>query len=386
MLCGKRCVKNEKVTMPEFLINPCGEAFAGPYDLIEHFSEGLARAINYKNGINGYIDYTGSLVIQLQNVPTTSCAFSEGLATIKLGNMWTYINRCGEYVLDMYEFARPFKNGLAAIQKNGNWLFINKEGRMVANGFSHCLDYHEGLAIVKLNGKFGAINTDGELVIKNKYLLLDDFSEKVARAKVKTGFGFIREDGEFIIDPIYRSVESFSEDRAAVKLKTKWGFITRDNNLAISHLYDSTALGFKENLCFVRVKNNIGVIDKQGNTRVPFVLKAGLLGDCFEYYFHQGMAYAKLNSEIGAINEEGYVVERKGSSKKSVNDLTGFIDNTGMCKVPFKYNSAWRFENGLAPVFTNSGAGYVNEFGEEKIPCIYKDAQPFKNGIAIVTL
>jgi len=385
--------------MSDYLINKLGEPIAGPYDLIENFREGLAVVKNNNEGC-GYIDQTGKQIIQLKY--DVACRFSENLAAVKLNDKWTYINKHGECVLHSYELARSFQNGLAAVQKNGNWHFIDREGRTVNQiGFTHCLDYNHGLAVIKLNGKFGAIDTDGNLVIKNKYTLLDDFSEGFARVKIKNRFGFISLDDVFIVDPIYSSAESFSENRAAVKFKNSWGFINSRNEIVVPFSFDFTSIGYKEGFCFVGKNNKIGVIDMNGNTKVPFVFKSGLAGNC-EYSFKNGYAYVSLDQQFGKVSGEGYLVEKKSSDffnstfgfedyakwLKTVSDKTnyfGFIDTNGKVIVPFIYNHAWSFNDGLAPVFTNEGAGYVNTTGDITIPLIYRDATPFKDGYAVVT-
>jgi hypothetical protein len=171
---------------------------------------------------------------------------------------------------------------------------------------------------------------------------------------------------------------------AGVRIKRKWGFINTNGEAVISPTFDNIGTGFKEDLCFVRKNNSIGVIDLNGNTRTPFVFRSGLLGDCFEYFFKDGLAYVSLNTEIGTINDEGLLIERKSNTQINVASI-GFIDTNGKTRVPFKYQHAWHFNEGLAPVFSNEGAGYINQNAEVVIPPIFKDALPFKEGFAIVS-
>jgi hypothetical protein len=253
--------------------------------------------------------------------------------------------------------------------------------------FTDCDDFNEGYAVVKHMGKRGIINLDGELVVKNKYSQIASFSEGLAAFKEGAKFGFMNARGEVVIDPIYHAVDSFSNGLAAVRLKHKWGFINTKGELVIPAVLDNPGIGFREGLCFVRINHNIGVIDTLGNTRVPFVFRYGLQGDCFEYYYHEGYAFAALNTEIGSVSEDGFIVEKKASHSTTTNCTTGFIDANGKMAVPFKYFYAWKFSDGLAPVFNKEGrAGYVNRKGEETVPLVYDDAQPFKNGFAVVMI
>ena len=74
--------------------------------------------------------------------------FSEGLASVKVKNIWIFIERNGNPLLnDKYRFAGSFKNGLAWISKmdsDGNVKagYINKEGELIIDlsDFEECLD------------------------------------------------------------------------------------------------------------------------------------------------------------------------------------------------------------------------------------------------------
>ena len=52
--------------------------------------------------------------------------------------------------------------------------------------------------------------------------------------------------------------------------------------------------------------------------------------------------------------------------------------------MPFKYETADDFSEGLAPVRSNGKWGYIDTTGREVIPCIYDHAEKFKNGLAAV--
>ena len=64
----------------------------------------------------------------------------------------------------------------------------------------------------------------------------------------------------------------------------------------------------------------------------------------------------------------------------------GFITQSGRVTVPFIYDWAWSFSDGLAAVFLNEKAGYIDTAGNIIVPLLYDDAHPFREGLAIVSL
>jgi hypothetical protein len=62
----------------------------------------------------------------------------------------------------------------------------------------------------------------------------------------------------------------------------------------------------------------------------------------------------------------------------------GYIDSTGQVVVKPKFDEAWRFSEGLAPVLINDKWGYVDEAGKLVMKPQFFDARPFYEGLALV--
>ena len=63
----------------------------------------------------------------------------------------------------------------------------------------------------------------------------------------------------------------------------------------------------------------------------------------------------------------------------------GFLDTDGKLKIECKYEDAYSFHMGLAPVKEGNTYRYINKKGAIKIMTEFNDARPFnENGIAVV--
>ena len=68
------------------------------------------------------------------------------------------------------------------------------------------------------------------------------------------------------------------------------------------------------------------------------------------------------------------------------NEFWGYIDKEDKVVIPFKYQEAESFVDGLAKVKLNGKWGYINSHGEEIIPIKYDEVSDFKDGFVRVKL
>ena len=98
---------------------------------MSNFSEGLAAVQETKNGKYGFIDASGTYLIQ--PVFEDARPFAEGLAAVRLNKRWGYINKNGKArIPNRYPFfADAFVDGLALVSSpvDGSELYINQQGK-----------------------------------------------------------------------------------------------------------------------------------------------------------------------------------------------------------------------------------------------------------------
>ena len=204
-----------------------GKLVISGYGFLEPFTEGLAAVVNGR-GLDaryGFINMKGKLVIPFRFVPRREhhgfiaglSHFSEGRASVKLGERFGYINKKGKFVVPpQFIAADDFSEGLAFvasedkagyIDKKGHWIILAQD-RPYAGG-----KFKEGLAAVTFKTehgiKMGYINQRGDVIIPPRFDYAGEFVDGIARiyetrnqsGRWKSSFGYIDKTGKYIWEP-----------------------------------------------------------------------------------------------------------------------------------------------------------------------------------------
>ena len=294
------------------------------------FSEGLAYV---KNGNTFfYIDSSGQKVIGPMQMSEYSDIglFHEGLAFVRVGSRCGYINRNLQFVIDPtseFNEAWPFHDGCAIVRSHGKWGCIDKTGRFIlAPNYDWIEDeFHEGLMRVGIANKIGFVDHYGKTIIEPKYGrgCVDYFSEGLAAARVQEKCGFIDKTGKFAIEPIFKNAGRFCENMAPVQYGTKFGYINKTGNYVIEPQFDY-AERFFGGYAYVKKGNKNGVIDKFGH--ILFEPKY-VMDDWREFHDNMGIVWTRGND-----------------------DKFGYIDNTRQLVINPIFDEAYDFHEGLARV------------------------------------
>jgi hypothetical protein len=289
------------------------------------FSEGLA-AVKI-GGKWGYIDQGGSLVIP----PKFAGAwfFWEGLASVKLDErspLWGFVDRKGDVVIQP-QFGMPlqFSEGLVEGYGEKNKVmniplgYMNKTGKYIVRldepGFEIevLLGFSDGLARVSMRpkhadgsvgpGKYGYIDHSGKWVIPRSFVAADDFHEGRAAVMGKDGtWGYIDKAGEFVIAPRFEAASEFSERLAAVRIAGRWCWINKSGEVVIQPMFEAEEVGaFRSGMAVLVHNRKIGYINTKGEMVIPQTLDDGS-------EFVEGIAHLEDRSGYKVINTSGNVI------------------------------------------------------------------------------
>ena len=109
-----------------------------------------------QKGLYGLVDGSGAEFLKKPTYEEVR-PFSQGLAAVRQGKNWFYIDRTGEAVFATdYEAAGDFSQGLAPVTAEGKTYFINRNGIPIAGSEAEALGaYQEGIAAYQEDGLWG---------------------------------------------------------------------------------------------------------------------------------------------------------------------------------------------------------------------------------------
>lgn len=329
-----------------------GLAIEPRFDAAGLFHEGVAPV---KVGqLWGLIDRSGSWVVEPRYEAVLGG--SDGRFAIMDGRRWGYVTTGGTLVISpRFESARPFSEGAAAVKEGGRWGYVLADGSYLQPpAFDQAGDIDSGFSLTIRHGRCEVFLRTGERVSDDS----DEGSNEcqlphnVVRSGAlevqenSEGMGILRVgdrryycDGGRISESYY--VECFggftiarpySQGLAAVSEgPDRWIFIDRDGRQAIGAAFDG-AREFTSGVAPAAVQGKWGYIDRQGRFLVsPRFDRA--------YSFNEGYAVVRQGDERGFLEM----------------DLSGKI----AVYVEPRFEDVFQFAEGLAPVKLNGQWGYL---------------------------
>jgi hypothetical protein len=372
---------------------------------------------------------------------------------------WGFISTKGIVIMPQFDYACYFSEGLAEVKVGDKWGFINHVGEMVIPSQFDCTSkFSEGLASVRIGHQWGAIDSTGNLVIPLQFDLLDIFSEGLSiaytggivknskyygqtdRLVIDGGmWGVVDKTGNFVISPRFklrgeRDIEDMSPPgegfkngilnfygSALISEKTeinpaateveKSDPVSGGVKITIEPLWDEESNEWREALlCSVAVPTPTKEIEKYG-----FINRAGDIvvepvWDKISDEWHDGLLEIRnLSAEEDGIDEQIFL--KPGGEIAFTNNnvnlrpffydgmvvatnkegLMGYVDTHGQLVINCQFYYAGIFSEGLAAVTSadedKSLYGYINKLGQKVISEQFVDAHEFSsNGLAVVRI
>ena len=293
------------------------------YQAGSDFSEGYAFVVT-DNSYPICINTKGEEVFTLKGAEFVS-NFSDGLAMYKIdsGKIGYVDTKGNTAIAPRFDRASDFSEGLASVQMGEKWGFVNKEGNIVIPcQFSYARDFHEGLAAISNGKSYGFINLKGEYVINPQFESVEDFSEGLALFSNGKLTGYINKDGKYVINPQFEDGESFFNGLAAIRMGDMYGYIDKEGKTVINPQFDEVS-SFYGNLAMVKSNDMVGFIDKKGKyvinpqfNRASFYTEAA--GNIFSTYYDVSDFVNKL---LGSDKSLGSVIMssfKQGSTLKTI--------------------------------------------------------------------
>lgn len=151
------------------------------------------------------------------------------------------------------EFSNSIKNyynyfgsdGLAIIKVGDKYGYINKEGSIIIKAqFDDAKQFCNGLAIVCVDNKYGAIDTKGKYIISPKYDSMSDFSCGLSAVSLDDRYGYVDQSGKVVIPITYTYAYEMSNDgfSSVITESKQFAIIDKDGKIIKS-------IDYSDNLC-----------------------------------------------------------------------------------------------------------------------------------------
>src|SRR3989339_372347 len=124
----------------------------------------------------------------------------------------------------------------------------------------------------------------------------------------------------------------------------------------------------------------------QSQSKPEIPLKQRTCGDLWPVYKDKKWGYIdKTGRIIIPFKFDSAGIFSEGLVSVEQNDKVGFIDKAGRQVIPPRYDNAQPFSEGLASVMIKSQYGYIDRSGKMVIPPQFEDAGPFSEGLALIS-
>ncbi len=305
------------------------------YDKLTYYNGSITWAM--KNGKWGAIDIHDLTVIPFI-YDTISYNMDIQPMLIKKAGKWIYINKKGEEVFNNlnYEETYVFSGSLALARKNGLYGYINKKGEWtIPAEYEKAEDFNGDKTIVYQSGSYYIIDTTGKQKLKIPYSKVDKTNKEFAKVLSGNKWGVIDMKGVLIADTIYDELGPYFVDGYSWGWKEGKCFILSDKGKIIPLPEIDIIWSFDNGTATFRKGKNYGYCDTTG--KITMIQAAS---------FSEGLAAAN-NGDISSMGN-GY----------------GYIDWSGKVVIPYQYEQAFSFKNGLARIEKNGKMGYINKTGK----------------------
>lgn len=170
----------------------CGAPFVLPTDAMPKGVSPLDRALNrgaarFPACRYTYVDESG--VAAGAGGFDEARAFHEGLAAVRVGLLWGYVDRSLNIKIQpQYKQAYAFSGGLAAVSSDRGFYYIDQAGNTRIKGpFDAAGMFHEGVAVVRVGERDQYIDAHGRKAVPGKFLHGGRFFHGLANVRMGNG-------------------------------------------------------------------------------------------------------------------------------------------------------------------------------------------------------
>ena len=288
------------------------------YSNINSNKNGYTVKLNEKAGL---FNSEGKEIIPISYSSVYTSKIDDNIPIVaELNGKEGYINTKNEWVIPpTYLYAFDFQQGLAIVKKGRNYMYINLKGEPVIQDFdNYVIEPSDNTYIVGVRKecKYMVYDLNGNLLDTYDGFINNWSGNAIFGVKKGGKWGYIDGYGKVIVPFEYEEVNNFSEGLASVRKDGKWGYINPKNEIVIPIEFTNKEVGFFKN----------------GGAEYYTDSGAGLInlkGEIIAEPKYNGIEY--VNGNIAIVSFDGYnylydfVKEKKLKRLRKVKIHKGFI-------------------------------------------------------------
>lgn len=344
------------------------------------------------NGLYGFMDTTGSIVIPAQY--KTVSPFKEGLALVSKNNKFGYINKKGEVAVAMtYDGGLDFEQGRAIIEKSDRYGMIDRTGAVIIEPeFEDLGVISENLIYGLRDSLYAYYNTSGKQVIGERFTEAFSFSKGLAKVEEKGLQAYIDHNGKYVVHPAFKEITFFTDSLLIFGNGDTYGLMKPSCEIVVPNKYLEIGQPSEGLAIVVDGDEYLGYINERGEEVIA--PQYDLIPNYLDRsQFRQGAAIVSKDDQYGIINTKGKdIIPFKYDNIGSWGELIaaqkkgkwGYINRANQFVIQPAFDFAETFEGSVGLVQEVSLYGAVNKSGQKIIETAYNNIDIVHNGFMIV--
>jgi hypothetical protein len=322
---------------------------------------------------SGFIDNKGKFVIRPQYDEVTD--FFEGLAVVSKGDSVFFINKENENPFgNIYAEALIFRNGIAPVKLGKQWHFINRQGQTISRTYDEISELSDGVYVIKQGEKYGALDQYGQTLIEPQFDKLGDFKNEMAYFVEGGNYGFVSRNGS-IHKAEFEWISDFNEENLAViRQNGQYGLINAVGKKVLEPQFDQVLKG-REKIFILVKENQYGFFSADGclltQVTYDFLKEKGP-----EFYTDGLLLKLQKKTEQTLMDQNGKIFWPMGTYDEvnfpseehyriKQKNKFGFLDKKLAVVIPPKYQSATDFIDSLSVVKLKDKFLIIEQGGKE---------------------
>lgn len=355
------------------LINDRGEVMFNPeFDMLPYFdTDGIASVKNVMK--EGWIDTTGKYLYFGQLSYFRDCGGTDKMIAYEVGGKIGFLSKNDDRKIPLVynQLGDCFLNGLAKVKKGDKWLYINTNGDEIcsvpADGRAK-MTYSANIIVMKNGSDFRLVTPTGAQVPLTGFQDVDD-AASCGFLRVKKGgkWGAIDYSGREVVPAVYDEMTKFCNCYSIVKKGGKFGLLYK-SSVVLEPVYDKLNDGghFFDSNC------NSYLEGRESNV---FYIQAIQGPDNDKFVILDGKVLIKTKDEVRLEKPSNlYTIVKLAEMGIYSNAKVGLIDPKGKILVQPSYRNIKLMPGGdkyfVYTSISSNRQGMLDEKGAEVTPAI----------------